>query len=72
VINETVESEIKRINERLPRLDDKSEQYGKLYAAQQALSWALNQTAYKAPYDMIMGIQGDSKDCLDELRPIQS
>ena len=30
-----------------------------LYAAQQALSWALDPTGAKAPYNMIMGIEKD-------------
>lgn len=32
-----------------------------LYAAQQALEWALEPGGIKAPYEMIMGIQGDSR-----------
>jgi len=66
-----VQSQIDKINSMIQALDDKSEQYVKLYAAQQALAWAFCPTAYKSPYDMIMDIQGDSKDCSDELRPIR-
>lgn len=33
-----------------------------LYAAQQALAWALDPQAVKSPYRMIMGIPADSGD----------
>lgn len=37
--------------------------YEQLYAAQQALSWAINPLEAKSPYDMIMDIQADLIDC---------
>jgi len=40
-----------------------SSDYEQLYAAQQALSWALEPTGYKSPYDAIKGTPGDSADC---------
>ena len=40
-------------------------QYEHLYAAQQALAWAENPNIAKSPYDMVMGIRGDSEGCLD-------
>ena len=40
-----------------------------LYAAQQALAWAVEPASAKAPYDMIMGIPGEQEDCQDEYRP---
>jgi hypothetical protein len=43
--------------------------YAELYAAQQALGWALEPTAYKSPYSMITGIQTDSAGCPSESRP---
>ena len=36
-------------------------EYEKLYAAQQALSWALDPTGFKAPYDVITGITGSGQ-----------
>jgi hypothetical protein len=38
-------------------------QHEQLYAAQQALAWAENPAIAKSPYDLIMGIQGDSEGC---------
>ena len=43
-----------------------------LYAAQQALSWALEPTGFKAPFDMIMGTLEGSKDCPADIHPPQS
>lgn len=37
--------------------------YDLLYAAQQALAWATDPQNFKAPYDLLMGIQEGSKDC---------
>ena len=37
--------------------------YARLYAAQQALSWALEPRGFKSPYEAITGTQGDSEDC---------
>jgi hypothetical protein len=34
-----------------------------VYAAQQALSWALDPQAFKSPYAMLMGTQEGSEDC---------
>lgn len=34
-----------------------------IYAAQQALEWALEPSGIKAPYALIMGTQVSSKDC---------
>lgn len=39
-------------------------QYEHLYVAQQALAWAENPAIAKSPYDLVMGIPGDSEDCL--------
>jgi hypothetical protein len=40
-------------------------EYAELYAAQQALVWALEPTGFKAPYDAIVraSILGGSEDC---------
>jgi hypothetical protein len=37
--------------------------YDRLYAAQQALAWAIEPQGFKPPYDMIMGTPADSEDC---------
>ena len=34
-----------------------------LYAAQQALEWALEPSGIRSPYEMIMGTQEDSRGC---------
>lgn len=56
-----IERELKQIAQELqePRSAD---EYDQLYAAQQALSWVLEPNGFKRPYDMIMGIPGDSAD----------
>jgi hypothetical protein len=46
--------------------------YDRLYAAQQALSWALDPTGFKSPYALITGIPADSTDCPAGSRPAQS
>ena len=43
-----------------------------LYAAQQALGWAIEPNAAKSPYDMIMGIPGEPGDCPGEPHPLLS
>lgn len=48
------------------------EQYTQLYAAQQALSWALETNTFAEPYNMIMGIQANSEDYLAMLHPLES
>ncbi len=47
-----------------PRL---AEKYQQLYAAQQALAWALEPKGFKAPYKMITGTPVSSEDCLSKL-----
>ena len=44
-------------------------QYIELYAAQQALAWALEPDGIRSPYKMVMGTQADLKDCQPESRP---
>lgn len=39
--------------------------YEKLYAAQQALSWAMEPQGFKAPTVMIMDTQQGLEDCLE-------
>jgi hypothetical protein len=60
-----VTRELDRISARLldPALLPEGE-YERLYAAQQALSWALEPIGFKSPYDMITrGIPKGSEGC---------
>ena len=52
-------------------IDDGSyrEQHNKLYAARQALCWALNPESARSPYLTIMGTQAGPEDCLAEPCP---
>jgi len=36
-----------------------SDEYRQLYAVQQALSWALEPTGYRAPYELVTGTPAD-------------
>jgi hypothetical protein len=40
------------------------ERYSRLYAAQQALSWALDPTSFRAPYSAVMSTPADLTGCL--------
>lgn len=42
-----------------PRRDNHTE----LYAAQQALAWALDPKAVASPYNLLTGMSGDSTNC---------
>jgi hypothetical protein len=46
--------------------------YDSLYAAQQALAWALEPSGIKAPFAMIRGIQAVTADCSADPHPAQS
>lgn len=48
-----VQREIDRVNAALNK-DPDGESYDRLYAAQQALSWALEPQGFKSPFDMIV------------------
>jgi hypothetical protein len=50
-----IQRELDRVHAALlePRLADDTEEYRQLYAAQQALSWALDPGLFKAPYESI-------------------
>ena len=66
-----VQRELDKISSALrePRFAD---QYDRLYAAQQALSWALEPDGFKRPYDMVTGIPGGSEDCSATPHPLPS
>jgi hypothetical protein len=62
-----IQREIDRIRADLVSGADRA---GELYAAQQALEWALEPGGIKSPYEMITGIQEGSGDCLVHLHPL--
>jgi hypothetical protein len=64
--------ELDRIAARL-RADCPADEYGRLYAAQQALSWVLEPSGFRSPYDTISGdTPAGSEDCLEHSRPPSS
>lgn len=58
-----VARELDRIRETLRRTDPTTDQYRQLYAAQQALSWALEPIGFRAPCDTILDTPADAGDC---------
>jgi hypothetical protein len=58
-----VARELSRITVSLGRLKESDTKYQQLYAAQQALSWAIEPNGFKSPYDLIMGTPEGAKDC---------
>ena len=66
---EHVHAELRRISARLQGLPEPNEHPG-LYAAQQALSWALNPCQFAPPFRTITGMREDEEDyCRDSCRP---
>ena len=57
-----VQRELDRINTAL-NASEHTSQRPELYAAQQALAWALDPTGVASPYAMITGTEADSADC---------
>lgn len=45
--------------------------YAELYAAQQALGWVLDSSAFASPFDMISGTRRGSADCPEYRGPRQ-
>ncbi len=66
-----IQRELDRISSAL-REDPQSNDYDRLYAAQQALSWASDPGRFASPMKHIRGIQEDSEDCSAVPRPIVS
>ena len=67
-----VQRELDRIGEALtqPQSDNR---YMELYAAQQALKWAVEPTDFKSPYDMLVtSTPAGSEDCQGESGHSQS
>jgi hypothetical protein len=70
-----IERELERISEAVrARQAEQSDtdEYRQLYAAQQALSWALEPVGFQAPYETILGSSASSVSCPDYSRPPQS
>lgn len=57
-----IHRELDRIGDAL-RADPESNDYDRLYAAQQALSWATDPEGFKSPFGLIMGTQEAKEDC---------
>jgi hypothetical protein len=66
-----IQREVDRIAVAL-RNDCDPKRYERLYAAQQALSWALEPTGFRSPYDWAMDIPVMPADCSAYPRPLQS
>lgn len=56
-----IEQELERISATLR--EPRTAEYDQLYAAQQALSWALDPTVFKSPYDLLNGTPAGSVNC---------
>jgi hypothetical protein len=75
--DDRIRAELDRISERLRQEMGTAGLYCQLYAAQQALSWALNPEGAAVPLDVIVGgkvqpltgTQANSGDCSAALRP---
>jgi hypothetical protein len=64
-----LEREMTRLSKALV---DGGHRHAELYAAQQALAWALKPNGFASPLQMLTGTQGDSEDCSVAPRPPQS
>ena len=60
---EIIEAELARIEARLAAYPAPFEHAG-LFAAQQALQWAMKPEAFASPYDAVTGRRPGSEDCL--------
>jgi len=63
-----IQRELARIAKLLPTLTGTPE-YDQLYAAQQALSWALEPNGFKSPIDLVAGIQEGREGYWDAPHP---
>lgn len=66
-----MQRELDRITEAL-REPSNGERHAELYAAQQALSWALEPIGFKAPFVAIMGTQEGLEGYLEHTHPALS
>ncbi len=66
-----IQRELDQINAKLRENPDAND-YDQLYAAQQALSWAMEPTGVASPLSMIRGIPAGSEGCLADPHPLPS
>jgi hypothetical protein len=66
-----IQRELNRIEVAL-RQPQSGNRYAELYAAQQALAWAIEPTGFASPHATIMGTLADSGDCQPESNPASS
>ena len=66
-----IDRELARLNRALDQ-GAGNPRYPEIYAAQQALAWACDPEAFRAPWDYLSGIPASSEDCLAVRRPAQS
>lgn len=66
-----VQHELDRIRAALGSTQN-GQEYERLYAVQQALSWALEPTGFRAPYATILDIPEETEDYLADPHPPQS
>lgn len=66
-----IQRELDRIGDAL-RADLAGNRYAQLYAAQQALAWAMEPDGFAAPSVMLMGTPAGSEDCSAHPRPTPS
>jgi|GEM_PF-2800973 len=71
VSEDVIQAELDRIHEAI-RGREYPEKHNDMYAAQQALAWAVEPEGAKSPYAMIMGIQEDLEGCSADPRPVPS
>ena len=55
--------ELERVTARLQAGPLRADEFGQLYAVQQALLWALEPIGFKAPYEVVTGIPAEPEDC---------
>ena len=65
-----IDRELSRIKTALA--DPASDNYDRLWAAQQALAWALEPDGYASPMRAITGIRGATEGCQASSRPVPS
>ena len=57
-----VQRELDKINAEIVK-GTTPQRHAELYAAQQALAWAIEPAGIKSPYNQVMGIREGSEDC---------
>lgn len=67
-----VDRELHRIAVALRAEGTSPECYDRLYAAQQALSWATDPSGYRSPFDWATGIPVEPAGCSETPRPLLS